>query len=521
MKNVFCRLIPFFLILSGCEKIMHPEEFSPGKITNYHELTSAVAGVYGELANSMKYYSNINLKGDDLNSQISSTNIDVCTRDAYSLDGSISWEYLYKTIVSANNILVQYDTISSLDNQTAKILAEIYFIRAYCYFRLTRLFGQIPLITDIEIKYNVPPSTYSEIYLFIEKDLQLALNYLPKNNLDARIPFSTPHRGVVKALLAEFYLNWAGYPAKNTGKYMNAAKVAKELIDSSHYFGFRLMDNYAHVWDSSHFYNEESVFSIYYSNTANYNSFYFEGCYFYGEVGLRTIELSYFLTYQPIRNIEVKRFPQVEVKFYNDYPNSYRKDVTFYKRIFVTDFRYQNPPVGRNIVMDTIDLCYFMGYRKFFYSPRLIHKDQLYDDYNTFYYAGSPKVYIYRYAQTLLTYAESKARSGQLDNSAYEAVNMIRRRAHNVDIYSPSIYDLQYGLSADMFADSVVSERAWELCGEPEGRWFDLVRLEKVEELPTIRDAYEGGPPQYPITKEDDYFFPVPQEDVFLNPSLK
>ena len=65
----------------------------------------------------------------------------------------------------------------------------------------------------------------------------------------------------------------------------------------------------------------------------------------------------------------------------------------------------------------------------------------------------------------------------------------------------------------------MVWERAWELAGEPEGRWFDLVRLEKVEDLSKLRNSAEGGPPYPPITK-DSYFFPIPQEDINLNPNL-
>ena len=68
---------------------------------------------------------------------------------------------------------------------------------------------------------------------------------------------------------------------------------------------------------------------------------------------------------------------------------------------------------------------------------------------------GQTTIYI-PLCHTLLTYAEAKARSGQLDASAYEAVNMVRRRANKVDINSPSKYDLQPGLSATQFADSVV-----------------------------------------------------------------
>jgi len=136
-----------------------------------------------------------------------------------------------------------------------------------------------------------------------------------------------------------------------------------------------------------------------------------------------------------------------------------------------------------------------------------------------YYYFGNTRIYLFRYASTLLTYAEASARSGNINAKAYECINQIRRRANKVNLYSPSVYDLQQGLSQDIFADSVVWERAWELCGEPEGRWFDLIRLEQVENLPNLRVADEYGPPDYPCNKED-YFFPIPIYDHNLNPNL-
>jgi starch-binding outer membrane protein, SusD/RagB family len=515
MRKVFFILITLFVVISGCEKIMHPEESSFGNISNYDELCSSVDGVYGQLAIYIKHYDEISLKGDDLNDYTTDTG---CVRNTYVLEDNISWGGLYKTIISANNILIQFSNISSLDKPTGEIIAEVYFLRAYCYFRLTRLFGQIPLIDNIDIDYNIASSSYSEVYQFIEKDLQTAINYLPKTNAEARIPFVTSHRGAAKAVLAEVYLHWAGYPTKDAGKYISSANMAKEVIDSSMIFGFKLMDDYAFVWDSNHFYNEESVFSLFYSNTANYNKYSFEGCYF-GTVGIYSPEVKHFLEYQFNPNIRLY-FPQVEINFYNNYPKNYRRDVTFFNNKFILLY-YKNVDeyVGFYYYYNSIDLCDSISYRKFYYSPRLVNYDEIDANYNTYYYVGNPKIYIYRYAQTLLTYAEAKARSGQLDASAYEAVNMIRRRANRVNLYSASVFDLQAGLSTDAFADSVVWERAWELCGEPEGRWFDLVRLEKVEELPNIRNPREGGPPLYPITK-DDYFFNKPSSDIILNPNL-
>jgi hypothetical protein len=119
----------------------------------------------------------------------------------------------------------------------------------------------------------------------------------------------------------------------------------------------------------------------------------------------------------------------------------------------------------------------------------------------------------------MLTYAEAMSRSSQPDVKAYDCINQIRRRAHHLDLNSSSIYDLQTGLSSEAFADSVVWERAWELCGEPEGRWFDLIRLEMVEDLPKLRNPNEGGPP-FGVYDKSVYFSPIPANDTILNPHL-
>jgi hypothetical protein len=129
-------------------------------------------------------------------------------------------------------------------------------------------------------------------------------------------------------------------------------------------------------------------------------------------------------------------------------------------------------------------------------------------------------LYIYRYAQTLLTYAEAKVRAGQLDAKAYQALNMVRRRANKVDIYSPSVYDITSGLTAQQFTDSVVWERAWELCAEAEGRWFDLMRLEMVEKLSDLRDPDDNYNMPNTYTK-DFYYRPIPDYDKNLNTELK
>jgi hypothetical protein len=265
-------------LLFGCKKIFHNEEISVGKITNYQQLVLAVGGVYGSLANALydKSFYFANVKGDDINWGIAKydSSFNILQKTSSNLivfqsvlNNSLVWKTMYPSIISANNIIVQYKPFLKQNRSLQELLGEVYFIRAYCYFRLTRNYGQIPIIDDIDITYNKSRASYNDIYSFIVNDLKIAMELLPKNNSFARIPFVTPHRGSAKAILAEVYLSWAGYPANDPSKYIDAAKEARETIDSSGYFGMGLLDDFAYLWDKNHLYNSESVFSLYIPNS--------------------------------------------------------------------------------------------------------------------------------------------------------------------------------------------------------------------------------------------------------------
>jgi hypothetical protein len=504
---------------------MHPEEISIGKIENYDMLVSATEGIYGSLADFMGEIHSFepNIKGDDIN--LYDSNYD-SYYGGFSSNGpkiiedfEINWEKLYQTIGSANNVLSQFETSLSLSDDSRKILGEIYMIRAYCYFRLTRTYGQIPLISDIDINYNVKKASYTDIYSFIEKDLKMAMELLPVSNTSARIPFVTPHRGVAKSILAEVYLSWAGYPCNDSQKYTLAAKEAGETIDSADYFGFGLLDDFAYLWDSAHYYNQESEFALFFadpnhsSGWQENNGLYTGMKYFY----LNSTEYGFNPNYVDLS------FFCAEGKFYNSYPYSYRKEITFYSTIYVPGYvKDYLPKLDTGfITIKQVGGNDRIAYRKFYYHPSIVDRNRYYSYFppgENFLFYGISRIYLFRYAQTLLTYAEAMARSGQLNSKAFECVNQIRRRANQLEIYSPSAFDLQPGLSPEAFADSVVWERAWELCGEPEGRWFDLVRLEKVEDLPNLRYKKELGPPIH-FTRSE-YFFPIPAFDTTLNPNL-
>lgn len=552
MKKI--AYITIILLFAGCENLFHEDENTIQSIKSEDELISALNAAYGWLAKTAEPIKSliqlinaddINYESDNhvnLNFTFDTAGIyytDNCNRGSmithlynytgfndYETLNLTLWSELYKSIACVNNIIVQYSEPDIESTDTKKLLGEAFFIRAYCYYRLVRIYGRIPLVNDIDVNYTLPRASFEEIYNFIENDLLKAIAYLPESNYQARIPYVTSHRGTAKAFLAEVYLTMGGFPLHDNEKYALAARVAGEVIDSAHFYGFELLPDYADLWKhnclettffSPRYYcpdtrfNAESVFASEADNNSSISR--------YSTIG--TSDTIFF----PLLIFQGGIIP--EVNFYNLFPESYRKEVTYTANMVIgfqlnKNFKY-SPFIYH---FNDISTCYVgMNFKKISYTE--FDKDaEEFDDPlqafidNEYYISRGIRVqYLLRFAHTLLTFAEAKARSGQLDEFAYEAVNRIRRRANKVDLYSASVYDLPTGLTAAQFADSVVQERAWEFACENEGRWFDLLRLEKVDELPELRHPLEGGPPEYPIT-EDCYFAPIPDEDRWLNPNL-
>jgi hypothetical protein len=252
-------------------------------------------------------------------------------------------------------------------------------------------------------------------------------------------------------LLAEVYLSWAGYPCKDLSKYELAAETALEVIDSAGFYGFELEPDFINLWNGKGKYNNESVFCLFYNPLAINNGYQL----YKGLCQERIISEDIYSSYQGFTTVNVFFIDGVrftEVNFYNNYPRGYRRDITFFNDIYVPDDGYNHtPPLDTGyFYIDQVDPCSRVAYRKFYLDTILIPSGSSSKYYRLY---GNPHIYMFRYAQTLLTYAEAAARSGNPGTMAYECINKIRRRANNFDIYTQSVYDLQPGLSPETFAD--------------------------------------------------------------------
>ena len=527
--------LTFFQI--SCEKIFKEDEVNKLPLKTMDDYKQAMVGLYNRLSEGVMgndltfilsigneddlrvdgYFESIpgcNINGNGctypLNANIFNT-LDDCGGGSSSAAEDFSGPYklFYQAIGGANDIISKAGDINKLSPEYKRIIGEVYFIRAYCYFRLVRMYGQIPLVANPDVDFTLPKPAFGEIYDFIANDLLKAMDLLPNSNNEARVKYETPNRGTAKAMLAEVYLTMGGYPANDNSKYAEAASVAGELIDSASYFGYGLVPDLADLWNGRKEKNPESEFS------------------FYGNIASSKDGMNMYSDFV------------VAPDFYNAFPRNYRKESSFqtrtrlYNRFYdpvIQDYRYDSTLAH----VDSMGYNSTISYKKFYSQFHIADSTLLYSVYKLFmgyihdqtpyYNVRTPYtghvVYVFRYAQTLLTYAEAKARSGLIDAKAYEAVNEVRRRANKVDLYSPSKFDLQAGLTPQQFADSVVQERAWELCAEPEGRWFDMLRLGLAANLVQIKRhqniiVYITG------IDKTTFFLPIPEEDKAINPNLK
>lgn len=367
------------------------------------------------------------------------------------------WDNLYKTIKSANSLIANYSGATSATEADRSNAGGVgYFYRALCYFFLTRAWGEIPMPLEpgLTPQSNARPG---EIYEVIVADLQKAESMLPdswSSPMQQSGVDIIPTKGAAKALLANVYLTMAGWPLRQTDKYALAAAKAKEVIDNKATWGYGLMTNFAALWDKDFRFNKEAVFACYYSKDMGDGNQLGPPNFAAGEEGGWDEAFG-------------------EITFYDKFPAGPRKEATYQSVYYLNN----DPAKQVDYTKLTHKHPYFLKYRDDKSYDPATHK------MNDWW--GSATVYIIRYAEVLLTYAEASAMAGGgPDASAYSAVNEVRKRA--------GLDDLQPGLSQAAFRDSVIAERGWEFAGcEPAARWFDLVRTETVAKANASRSPVE------------------------------
>lgn len=116
------------------------------------------------------------------------------------------WQHPYSVIYAANSIIENLERSNVTGSVKQQLTGEAKFVRSLCYFYLTNLFGNIPILltTDYRLNAIATASTPDQVYQQIITDLTSAKELLSENYLSAdRI---RANKWAASALLARVYL---------------------------------------------------------------------------------------------------------------------------------------------------------------------------------------------------------------------------------------------------------------------------------------------------------------------------
>ena len=145
--------------------------------------------------------------------------------DANNVQSEDYYQSMYEIIFRANNVLNFID-VADEANQ-AFYEAEARFLRAYAHFNLVRLYGPVPLVTQVagpeenEILFTRVPE--NEIFAQIVLDLEFGVA-----NLDNRFKSRASKAGA-QALLAKVFLT------QENRNYAGAQQLCEDIINGGEF----------------------------------------------------------------------------------------------------------------------------------------------------------------------------------------------------------------------------------------------------------------------------------------------
>jgi starch-binding outer membrane protein, SusD/RagB family len=488
MKNflLVVGLIAAWLLFPACQDFLE-EDLSAqitsdsGALNNEAGLTAALAGSYKPLSKTWNSglgnasTQAVLMGSDDLTTHKASNKADFREFDQFKVsqqNGRLPfvWSGAYKSIQGCNNIIANYEAATGDPEAIKQIAGEAFFLRAYNYFWIVRLWNRAPLVLETHIfdeaVLDVRSSSPEELYAQIIADLETAMTLMGNTKPQP----GRASKGTAMATLAEVYLQMTGYPLKDESKYALAASTAKELIDNQDTYELGLLDDFAKLWDATNDGHKEEVFALNFWAGDWYN-----GNAVYG---------------LPARPGEESGWDDyfTELTFFNDFPESYRKDVTF-------DTELEDGTPWQEFATARPYFKKLQGPEANWLNPVSLPLERMAEVY-----------FVFAEAQVMAT-------GNTQDPEALEAINTIVRRGEGLDPFTPDpSVDWTEATQED-----IIQEKAWEFAGEF-CRWFDLVRLEMVTEVVAQKHPNDLQP-LGPVGPEA-YFLPLPASETLANPNL-
>lgn len=384
------------------------------------------------------------------------------------------WVGAYEVINRANIVIQQLEEkdIEGVDGTLKNaLIAESRFLRALSYFHLVRLFGDVPLRTTAEtdqVNLAIGRSPESEVYSQIISDLEFAEDNLPDEQATSDLGRAT--KWSASGLLAIVHLT--------RSSWNEAASKAQEIMNSGRFslIEIQVPEDFQQIFGASISTHSEDIFSLVHSRR--------EGLEF----------MCLWLMHRAGSGYSVRRNAHAWFGNLDSWVGDWKQEIGG-PDMRATDWMYNGP------------------HDEQFLSPEIPMLFKKFRDTEAPFPGNN--VPIVRYTEILMIFAEATSQANNGPNAAaYEAVNMVRRRARGLDLNAPNAEaDLPAGLNAADFQDEVLLERAKEFVMEGK-RWYDLLRTGKSLEV--IRAS---GPKKSAIEAKH-LKWPIPDEEIDNNEGI-
>lgn len=381
------------------------------------------------------------------------------------------WRGEYRVINRANIViraLEEAELAGMTPELRDQLRGEARFLRALGYFTLVRHFGDVPLRLEPETdpsRFGIPRTPTETVYDQIIEDLEFAEAHLPAAHDQTELGRAT--RWAATSLLATVYL-WLE-------RWSEAADKARQVIDSGQFSLLEVErpEDFQKMFGPDILTHPEEIFSLKHARSDDQG---FGALWLMHRAGsgysLESNAHAWFGNMDSWLGDWVEQLEGPDLR-----PN---------------DWLYNGPEDEQWLDSEI---------------PMLFKKFR--DTESEFPGNDFP---IIRYTEVMLIFAEAESqRNGGPTGEAYEAINMVRRRAHGKPLRTPDAEaDLPPGLSAAEFRDELLLERAKEFVMEGK-RWYDLVRTGTAIEV--------IGALGLPI-QERHLLWPIPAEEIDNNDAL-
>jgi len=388
------------------------------------------------------------------------------------------WNVGYEGINRTNYLIARRDQNSvgeAIDfDGKDEMFGEIYFLRAYYYFSLVKMYGDAVLFTHDRVIVSdfgsLQRSPKTEVYAQIEQDLNTAIGLLPAVNEQN----GKANKYAAQALLGKVFLY--------QNKFDEAATMLENVINGP----YILVNDFDGMFLKEGENGPESIFEVQYSNGFPYFNWggfsRGQGNYAVQQCGVRGLNGSSDMPYAPGWSTTL---PTQDL--YDAYEDGdQRREATLFD---IEAYKVNNPDL--NVTFQEAPYK-----RTGYYNKKYLPRKGQTSGQKELNYENNHR--IIRLGDVLLMAAEANNRaSASNDAKAQEYLNRVRARAFGDDFHNLS-------LTGDALKVAIWKERRLEIAMEGD-RFFDLVRTGQAAS--TISGFIAGK----------NEVFPIPQREIDIS----